>query len=117
MISSEAVQHWRRGGVPEAGVRVCLSFPNLDFVRLAGAINFRGFLGALRRRLVLRLGHTQTIGAIVHQLCRVDWIFLHRGVRCTERSPRAVLTMTCTTTPPHPAPSRNGVSCRVSVPN
>ena len=39
------------------------------------------------RRLVLRLGHNQTIGAIAHRLCRLIWIILHRGVRYQERGP------------------------------
>jgi len=33
------------------------------------------------RRLVSRLGHNQTIGAIAHRLCRLIWILLHQG--CT----------------------------------
>jgi transposase len=37
------------------------------------------------RRLLLRLGHNQTIGAIAHRLCRLIWIILHRGVRYEER--------------------------------
>ena len=37
------------------------------------------------RRLVPRLGHKQTIGAIAHRLCRLIWIILHRGVRYEER--------------------------------
>ena len=39
------------------------------------------------RRLVPRLGHKQTIAAIVHRLCRLIWIILHRGVRYEERGP------------------------------
>ena len=39
------------------------------------------------RRLVPRLGHQQTIGAIAHRLCRLIWIILHRGVRYEERGP------------------------------
>src|SRR5690349_12632069 len=39
------------------------------------------------RRLVSRLGHNQTIGAIAHRLCRLIWIILHRGVRYQERGP------------------------------
>ena len=31
------------------------------------------------RRLVFRLGHTQTIGAITHRLCRLIWKILHLG--------------------------------------
>lgn len=37
------------------------------------------------RRLVSRLGHKQTIGAIAHRLCRLIWIILHRGVHYEER--------------------------------
>jgi transposase len=39
------------------------------------------------RRLVSRLGHNQTIGAIAHRLCRLIWIILHKGVRYEERGP------------------------------
>lgn len=39
------------------------------------------------RRLVTRLGHHQTIGAIAHRLCRLIWLILHRGVRYEERGP------------------------------
>ncbi len=39
------------------------------------------------RRLVPRLGHNQTIGAIAHRLCRLIWIILHRGVDYEERGP------------------------------
>jgi len=39
------------------------------------------------RRLVTRLGHNQTIGAIAHRLCRLIWIILHQGVRYEERGP------------------------------
>jgi transposase len=39
------------------------------------------------RRLVLRLGHNKTIGAIAHRLCKLIWIILHHGVRYEERGP------------------------------
>ena len=39
------------------------------------------------RRLVLRLGHAQAIGAIAHRLCRLIWKILHDGVRYEERGP------------------------------
>jgi transposase len=39
------------------------------------------------RRLVSRLGHNQTIGAIAHRLCRLIWIILHQGERYEERGP------------------------------
>jgi transposase len=41
----------------------------------------------LYRRLVLRLGHNKTIGAIAHRLCQLIWIILHNGVRYEERGP------------------------------
>ena len=37
------------------------------------------------RRLVRRLRHNQTSGAIANRLCRLIWIILHRGVRYEER--------------------------------
>jgi transposase len=39
------------------------------------------------RRLVPRLGHNQTIGAIAHRLCHLIWIILHTRVRYEERGP------------------------------
>jgi transposase len=39
------------------------------------------------RRLVVRLGHAQTIGAIAHRLCRLVWKILHEGVAYEERGP------------------------------
>jgi len=39
------------------------------------------------RRLVLRLGHNKTIGAIAHRLCQLIWIILDKGVRYEERGP------------------------------
>ena len=39
------------------------------------------------RRLVPRLGHAQTIGAIAHRLCRLIWKMLHQGVAYEERGP------------------------------
>ena len=39
------------------------------------------------RRLVPRLGHNQTIGAIAHRQCRLIWLILHQGVRYEERGP------------------------------
>jgi len=39
------------------------------------------------RRLVLRLGHNKTIGAIANRLCQLIWIILHKGVRYEERGP------------------------------
>ena len=39
------------------------------------------------RRLVVRLGHAQAIGAIAHRLCRLIWKILHDGVAYEERGP------------------------------
>ncbi len=39
------------------------------------------------RRLVVRLGHAQAIGAIAHRLCRLVWKILHDGVTYHERGP------------------------------
>jgi transposase len=41
----------------------------------------------LYRRLVLRLGHKKTIGAIAHRLCQLIWLILHKEVRYEERGP------------------------------
>lgn len=51
-------------------------------VKLKGSI-----FEILYRRLVPRLGHKQTIGAIAHRLCRLIGMILHRGVRYEERGP------------------------------
>jgi transposase len=42
------------------------------------------------RRLVPRLGHKQTIGAIAHRLCRLIWKILHQRVRYQERGTEVV---------------------------
>jgi len=39
------------------------------------------------RRLVVRLGHAQAIGAIAHRLCRLVCMILHKSVRYQERGP------------------------------
>jgi transposase len=51
-------------------------------VKLKGSI-----FEILYHRLVLRLGHNQTIGAISHRLCKLIWIILQRGDRYEERGP------------------------------
>ena len=43
----------------------------------------------LYRRLVLRLGHKKTIGAVAHRLCQLIRMILHQGVRYKERGPAA----------------------------
>ena len=39
------------------------------------------------RRLVPRLGHNKTIGAIAHRICQLIWIILNKGARHEERGP------------------------------
>jgi transposase len=39
------------------------------------------------RRMVPRLGHKQTIGAVAHRQCLLIWKVLHHGVRYEERGP------------------------------
>jgi len=39
------------------------------------------------RRLVVRFGHAQAIGAIAHRICRLLWKILHDGVTYEERGP------------------------------
>jgi transposase len=52
------------------------------------AVKTKGSLFELvYRRLVVRLGHAQAIGAIAHRLCRLVWKILHDGVTYEERGP------------------------------
>jgi hypothetical protein len=52
------------------------------------AVKAKGTIFAVvYRRLVPRLGHAQTIGAITHRLCRLIWKILHQRVRYEERGP------------------------------
>jgi transposase len=39
------------------------------------------------RRLVPRLGHNKTIGAIAHRICQLIWMILNKSVRYEERGP------------------------------
>jgi hypothetical protein len=39
------------------------------------------------RRLVPRLGHNKTIGAVSHRICQLIWMILNKGVRYEERGP------------------------------
>jgi transposase len=52
------------------------------------AVKTKGSIFALvYRRLVVRLGHAQAIGAIAHRLCRLVWKILHDAVAYEERGP------------------------------
>lgn len=44
------------------------------------------------KRLVVRLGYAQAIGAIAHRLCRLIWKILNQGVTYEERGPTVALT-------------------------
>src|SRR5207248_2351982 len=52
---------------------------------IAGARTKGSIFEIVYRRLVPRLGHNQTIGAIAHRQCRLIWLVLHEGVRYEER--------------------------------
>jgi hypothetical protein len=47
----------------------------------------RTIFAVVYRRLVPRLGHNQTFGAMTHRLCRLIWKILHERVRFEEREP------------------------------
>jgi transposase len=51
----------------------------------AGARTKGSIFEVVYRRMVPRLGHNQTIGAIAHRQCRLIWLILHEGVRYEER--------------------------------
>jgi len=52
------------------------------------AVKYKGSIFEIvYRRLVPRLGHNKTIGAIAHRMCQLIWIVLHTGVRYEERGP------------------------------
>jgi hypothetical protein len=49
------------------------------------AVKAKGTIFAIvYRRLVPRLGHAHTIGAIANRLCRLIWKILHWGIRCSS---------------------------------
>jgi transposase len=51
----------------------------------AGARTKGSIFEIVYRRMVPRLGHNQTIGAIAHRQCRLIWLILHEGVHYEER--------------------------------
>ena len=59
----------------------------LNQVANAGARTKGSVFEVVYRRMVTRLGHNQTIGAISHRQCRLIWLILHEGVRYEERGP------------------------------
>jgi len=61
-------------------MRRLLNQPANAGVKRKGSISEIGY-----RRLVPRLGHNKTIGAIAHRICQLIWMILHKGVRYEER--------------------------------
>ncbi|MBV9442543.1 MAG: hypothetical protein JO217_07590 [Acidobacteriaceae bacterium] len=57
----------------------------LNQVANAGARTKGSIFEIVYRRMVPRLGHNQTIGAIAHRQCRLIWLVLHEGARYEER--------------------------------
>jgi transposase len=57
----------------------------LHQVANAGARTKGSIFEIVYRRMVPRLGHNQTIGAIAHRQCRLIWLILHEGARYEER--------------------------------
>lgn len=57
----------------------------LHQVANAGARTKGSVFEIVYRRMVPRLGHNQTIGAVAHRQCRLIWLILHEGVRYEER--------------------------------
>lgn len=79
---SAGVNHSRRSPNGNRQMRRLLNQAANAAVKTKGSI-----FELVYRRLVIRLGHAQTIGAIAHRLCRLVWKILHDGVVYEERGP------------------------------
>ena len=79
---SAGVNHSRRSPHGNRHMRRLLNQAANAAVKTKGSI-----FELVYRRLVVRLGHAQTIGAITHRLCRLVWKILHEGVVYDERGP------------------------------
>lgn len=79
---SAGVNHSRRSPHGNRHMRRLLNQAANAAVKTKGSI-----FELVYRRLVVRLGHAQTIGAITHRLCRLVWKILHEGVAYDERGP------------------------------
>src|SRR5262245_11801837 len=79
---SAGVNHSRRSPNGNRQMRRLLNQAANAAVKTKGSL-----FELLYRRLVVRLGHAQTIGAIAHRLCRLIWKILHDGVTYEERGP------------------------------
>jgi transposase len=79
---SAGVNHSHRSPNGNRQMRRLLNQAANAAVKTKGSIFELGY-----RRLVVRLGHAQAIGAIAHRLCRLVWKILHDGVVYEERGP------------------------------
>lgn len=79
---SAGVNHSRRSPNGNRQMRRLLNQAANAAVKTKGSI-----FQLVYRRLVVRLGHAQAIGAIAHRLCRLVWKILHDGVLYDERGP------------------------------
>lgn len=79
---SAGVNHSRRSPNGNRQMRRLLNQAANAAVKTKGSI-----FELVYRRLVVRLGHAQAIGAIAHRLCRVVWKILHDAVTYEERGP------------------------------
>lgn len=79
---SAGVNHSRRSPNGNRQMRRLLNQAANAAVKTKGSI-----FELVYRRLVVRLGHAQAIGAIAHRLCRLVWKILHDRVAYDERGP------------------------------
>jgi len=79
---SAGVNHSRRSPNGNRQMRRLLNQAANAAVKTKGSI-----FQVVYRRLVVRLGHAQAIGAIAHRLCRLVWKILHDAVVYEERGP------------------------------
>jgi transposase len=79
---SAGINHSRRSPNGNRQMRRLLNQAANAAVKTKGSI-----FELVYRRLVVRLGHAQTIGAIAHRLCRLVWKILHDRVIYEERGP------------------------------
>ena len=86
---SAGVNHRRRSPNGNRQMRRLLNQAANAAVKTKGSI-----FELVYRRLVVRLGHAQAIGAIAHRLCRLVWKILHDGVVYEERGPAVTAART-----------------------
>jgi transposase len=77
---SAGINHSRRSPNGNRQMRRLLNQAANAAVKTKGSI-----FELVYRRLVVRLGHAQAIGAIAHRLCRLIWKILHQGIQYEER--------------------------------